>query len=116
MPLRSLGFADLSRLGTQVATTSGHTCPYLAGKRDIQRPRATRMSLLSAFIRDCALALSLHSRRCARWQTLGGRYGLRSQPVRSAPERKRDARHISVRRDPCLPLVLLLNLWFGERL
>ena len=61
MLLRSLGFADLSRLGTQVATTSGHTCPYLAGKRDIQRPRATRMSLLSAFIRDCALALSLHS-------------------------------------------------------
>jgi len=57
MSLRSFVFADVSRLGTQVATTSGHTCPYLAGKRDIQRPRATRMSLLSAFIRDCRIGI-----------------------------------------------------------
>jgi len=37
MPLRSLGFADLSRLGTQVATTSGHLCPPSADRCGRQR-------------------------------------------------------------------------------
>ena len=46
---------------------------------------------------------STRSPKSQRGQAVSGRDGLRSQPVRSARERK-PARHISVVCGPCLPL------------
>jgi len=103
MPLRSFGFTELSRPGTQVATTSGQRCPSSAQRCDRQFGSAIRTFFVMAVIRDCALASRVHSGSCASGIHLAETDSAANQ-FGAPDERRRPARDISVVCEPCLPL------------
>ena len=88
MLLRSAGLSSCRRIDHPVAPTSGHNayCRAIVVTFDI-RARPGKASF-SVVIHCSALALRVHSPLAARGQAFGSRDGLRSQPVRSARERK----------------------------
>jgi hypothetical protein len=102
------------RLTATQAPSSAHIWAHAlcwAGTSHFDISAHSGTASLSALIRCSALALRVHSHLAARRQAFDGRDGLRSQPVRSASERRRPARHISVACGPCsAPRIFLGSL------
>lgn len=70
MPLQSLGFAGLCRLGSQVATTSGHKRPCSAERCDRQRHCAIR----TFFVIGSLFAIAHWHRACTLEAVRDGRH------------------------------------------
>ena len=102
-------------LNAQVAPTSGQPCLMQGNSCGIRHTYALRNSFVrgSYSLFDIGIVRAFSS--CS--EAAGNcRDGLRSQPVRSARERRRPARRISVVCGPRLPLAHLSDLWIGGRL